>query len=185
MVDRKAAVFDPKQVTIGGDVIMGFVKNLLDFPYSQICRHLVAHDLLTTLAENGLSVPEELLSAITKANDEDAKEIIAKLEGHDVSVSSDADDVLTPENQSRLKDLEAIGIRLSPRDPSWRIGFEGTHMVSQILSEGETPDNSSAFCIVGNNVNDLVLDAFNFWSDDIADALNKMPDPQEHISPNF
>lgn len=56
----------------------GIIVQLLNFPYSQICRHSVALSLLSLIEEYGGNVSEELARAITDADDEKALDLMDK-----------------------------------------------------------------------------------------------------------
>lgn len=45
------------------------IVGLLKFPYLQICRHLVALELLSLLEKNGYEISEELAKYISKASE--------------------------------------------------------------------------------------------------------------------
>lgn len=49
--------------------IMTIVRGLLEFPYPQICRHLVAAELLAALDENGHPIEPGLIKATWEADD--------------------------------------------------------------------------------------------------------------------
>lgn len=52
--------------------IWRMIENAIKFPYPQICKHLVAADLLSLLEQYGVVVSEELAKAIVSADDEAA-----------------------------------------------------------------------------------------------------------------
>lgn len=54
------------------------VKNLLECPFPQICKHTVALGLLNILKDNGHNIPNSLLEAVVKAEDQMALDIISK-----------------------------------------------------------------------------------------------------------
>ena len=56
--------------------ILQMIERLMNFPCPQICRHLVASDLLSLLEEHGMQVSSELASAVVGANDEEAIKLI-------------------------------------------------------------------------------------------------------------
>lgn len=45
------------------------VRNLLEFPYPHVCRHLVADTILDILEQNGVQCPEGLREDVVKAKD--------------------------------------------------------------------------------------------------------------------
>jgi hypothetical protein len=57
-------------------VLETMIISLISFPYPQICKHLVACDLLSIIEEHGGDVPYELAQAIAQANDERALELL-------------------------------------------------------------------------------------------------------------
>lgn len=59
--------------------LLQLVEKLIDFPFPQICRHLVAHDLLQAMREAGAEIPDELIDAVTQAQDASAREQLAQL----------------------------------------------------------------------------------------------------------
>jgi hypothetical protein len=61
------------------DKLVVAIHNLLHLPFPQICRHLVALDLLSILEQHGATFPPELADAICRAKDEDALQLIPLL----------------------------------------------------------------------------------------------------------
>jgi len=59
--------------------LLNFVKRAIEFPYPQICKHMVAADLLSLLEERGLPIPEELAKAVVQADDETAIKLIDEI----------------------------------------------------------------------------------------------------------
>ena len=53
------------------------IRNAIAFPYSQICKHVVAADLLSVLEKHGVEVSKELADAVVSANDEEALTLLA------------------------------------------------------------------------------------------------------------
>jgi hypothetical protein len=49
--------------------ILRMIYNLMKFPFPQICRHLVATDLLSLLEKHGHPVSPELAKAVVQADD--------------------------------------------------------------------------------------------------------------------
>lgn len=62
---------------IPSPVVIEMVKNLLRFPFPQICRHLVAAELLGALEDAGCSVPDGAIAATFNAYDEEALELMS------------------------------------------------------------------------------------------------------------
>lgn len=62
-------------------VVLRMVRGLLEFPYPQICRHLVAAELLGALEAAGHLVNPELISATWNAYDLDALDLLKECEG--------------------------------------------------------------------------------------------------------
>lgn len=62
--------------------LLGYVKRALEFPFPQICKHMVAADLLSLLEERGLPIPDELAKAVVQADDETAIELIDEMMGN-------------------------------------------------------------------------------------------------------
>ena len=54
----------------------GRVERLVDYPFPQICRHVVAADFLEKLEELGEPVTAELAGAVVRAEDWDALELL-------------------------------------------------------------------------------------------------------------
>lgn len=61
--------------------VFEIIRNLLGFPYPQICRHLVALDLLSLLIEHGVNVDENLIKAVVSCDDIEALELLSKHKG--------------------------------------------------------------------------------------------------------
>ena len=59
--------------------LYGQIKRIIQFPRAQVCKHLVAADLLSMIEENGNSVSEELAAAIVGADDEEALRLLANV----------------------------------------------------------------------------------------------------------
>lgn len=66
-------------MTVPADRIVKAIEGLLRFPFPQVCRHLVAADLLSLLEECGASVSEELAHAVVRAEDEEALDLLPAL----------------------------------------------------------------------------------------------------------
>lgn len=64
---------------VPSEALLKLVRGLLDYPFPQVCRHLVAHDVLTIMKESGVEIPDELLRAVTHAKDDEAKQILEPL----------------------------------------------------------------------------------------------------------
>ena len=63
------------------ELILAFIRKLLEFPQGQICKHYVAIDLIDKLLVNNKSfnIPEELIKSIIDCDDETSINIINKL----------------------------------------------------------------------------------------------------------
>jgi hypothetical protein len=59
--------------------IYKIIKKLIEFPYSQICVHLVACDLLSLLESKGHPVDKELAKALVRAEDDVSLPLIEKM----------------------------------------------------------------------------------------------------------
>ncbi len=66
-------------MAVSDRALLALVEKLLDFPFPQICRHLVAHDLLQAMREAGAEIPDQLIDAVTQAQDTSAKQQLAEL----------------------------------------------------------------------------------------------------------
>jgi hypothetical protein len=66
----------------------------------------------------------------------------------------------------KIAALREIGLLVGNRDPKRNKGFAGKFMVAEPISNEEITE-SNAFCIVGNNLDELVNEAFDFFSLDI------------------
>lgn len=79
LLDGVAIVNDARKTetySVPADVAIEMVRRLLQFPYPQICRHLVAAELLAALKEAGHPVSAEALEATWNARDEEALELL-------------------------------------------------------------------------------------------------------------
>ena len=56
--------------------VLTLVRGAIKFPFPQVCKHLVALDLLNLLITKGYEVREELASAVVEARDEDALQLL-------------------------------------------------------------------------------------------------------------
>ena len=65
-----------KEEGIPASVVINMVRRLLNFPYPQVCRHLVAAELLGALKENGCPVDGALISAVFSGRDDEAIALI-------------------------------------------------------------------------------------------------------------
>lgn len=70
---------EPQTTGIPAPVVLTMIRRLLEFPYPQICRHLVAAELLAALVEHGHTMPEGLISATWNAHDEEALDLMKEL----------------------------------------------------------------------------------------------------------
>ena len=60
--------------------IMGLVKRYVEFPFPQICRHLVALELLSLLESKGHKLDTKMVAAVCNADaDDDDDETALKL----------------------------------------------------------------------------------------------------------
>lgn len=55
--------------TVPAAMVLEAVRGCLNFPFPQICRHLVACDLLEILGRVGYVIPDDLARAVVKADD--------------------------------------------------------------------------------------------------------------------
>ena len=70
---------DPKTtagVMIPASEILDLVRGAIQFPFAQVCKHLVACDLLELLERHGCRV-EGLIPAVVNADDERALELLS------------------------------------------------------------------------------------------------------------
>lgn len=58
--------------------IVTIIRGLLTFPFPQVCRHLVALNLLELLQEHGAVVPEDLARAVCRAEDAAALDALSR-----------------------------------------------------------------------------------------------------------
>lgn len=68
------------EIVLTVDDVLKMIRNLMKFPFPQICRHAVALDLISILEEKGWNPPNDLVKAVTRAWDDIALEELAKLE---------------------------------------------------------------------------------------------------------
>jgi hypothetical protein len=68
-----------KGSTVPANVLLKAVRNLLNFPYPQVCRHLIALELLSILEQHGTPIAPELATAVCQANDAEALTLLATL----------------------------------------------------------------------------------------------------------
>lgn len=59
----------PAAPTVPAAMVLEAVRGCLNFPFPQICRHLVACDLLEILERVGYVIPDDLARAVVKADD--------------------------------------------------------------------------------------------------------------------
>ena len=61
--------------------ILEIIRNLINFPYPQICVHLVSLDLLQLLIDNDAEIPDDLIKSVSLSSngDEESIEILNKL----------------------------------------------------------------------------------------------------------
>jgi hypothetical protein len=63
-------------VSLPLSVVLDEVRWLLQFPFPQVCRHLVAGRLLDQLERHGYPLTNDLARAVVRAEDENALEIL-------------------------------------------------------------------------------------------------------------
>lgn len=72
--------------------------------------------------------------------------------------------------------LEACGFKIGPRDPRGiNTNYPGAFMVAEDYEADELPteDGSNGpWCIVGDNLDDMIAQAFDVWFDDYEEAKN-------------
>ena len=67
-----------QQRPIEHEVLWVAIRRLMQFRFPQICRHLVALELLTILEQHGATIDPELATAITQADDWKALECMGE-----------------------------------------------------------------------------------------------------------
>ena len=65
--------------TISEKDIYSIITKLIEFPNGQICKHLVACNLLSMLDGNGFSLDEQLVKNIVDEEDEEALDILNEI----------------------------------------------------------------------------------------------------------
>ena len=67
--------------SVPASALFKLVEGCVKFPFPQVCRHLVALDLLSVMMEAGVEVPDELVKAISQSSggDEKAMEILLEM----------------------------------------------------------------------------------------------------------
>lgn len=62
------------------------------------------------------------------------------------------------EIQHKVMDLNASGYYIGPRDPNRNTAFKGKYMVCEheLLEAPPSPDAANGFCIVGDNLGELI-----------------------------
>lgn len=78
--------------------------------------------------------------------------------------------IIGAESRHKLEALQAIGLGLFPRNPARKRDFPGAWMVAQPLEEGEDATTTGAWCIVGDDTEALIREAFEFWEPEISEA---------------
>ncbi len=71
-----------KTVTVPADVLLRMAQKAIEFRYPQICKHLVASDILSMLEENGFPVTPDfcaLVKAVVNAEDDEALTLFNKM----------------------------------------------------------------------------------------------------------
>lgn len=83
--------------------------------------------------------------------------------------------ILSADLCDKLSALQGIGLDLFPRNPARNRDFSGAWMVAQPLEDGEDPATTGAWCIVGDQPDALIQEAFEVWQPEIADAMSAKP----------
>jgi hypothetical protein len=67
--------------------------------------------------------------------------------------------------EERIKELQTIGMFVGARDPNLNQAFSGRYMVAEPYEPGTVTEAASngPWCIVGDDLAELVNDAFNAW----------------------
>jgi hypothetical protein len=75
------------------------------------------------------------------------------------------DNTVSYEVFNMAKKLHEMGIYIGPRNPSRNTAFVGCYMVCHdITITGTTTDSGhGGFCIVGDDLSELVVDAYNYF----------------------
>ncbi len=61
-------------------MVLEAVRGCLSFPFPQVCRHLVAYDLLNILERVGYAIPPGLADAVVRADDATAQDALGQWE---------------------------------------------------------------------------------------------------------
>jgi hypothetical protein len=72
--------------------------------------------------------------------------------------------------EEKRRALEAYGFVIGPRDTRLNRRYPGAFMVADSYEDSETPteDGSNGpWCIVGDDLGDLITTAFSVWAEDI------------------
>jgi hypothetical protein len=59
--------------------LIKLMERMLNFPFPQICRHLVACDILELLEKYGAKISQDLARAVVRAEDEEALMLLREL----------------------------------------------------------------------------------------------------------
>lgn len=65
-----------KTVSVPAAQLYKMIEGLLKFPYPQICRHLVAGEILDLLERNGETISNALAKAVVEADDFEAIKLL-------------------------------------------------------------------------------------------------------------
>lgn len=69
----------------------------------------------------------------------------------------------------KIKALEAMGFIVGPRDPHLNRKYPGGFMVVESHEESELPTDDGSngpWCIVGDDLDELVEEAYRVWADE-------------------
>jgi hypothetical protein len=56
--------------------VFAFISKVISFPQPQMCKHLIAADLLSLLIKHGIEVSSDLAEAVVGADDETALRLL-------------------------------------------------------------------------------------------------------------
>mgnify|MGYP005874010531 CR=1 FL=1 len=59
--------------------LYALIKETIEFPQAEICKHYIAASLLNLLEQNGEPITVELAKSVVQADDEKTIEILSKL----------------------------------------------------------------------------------------------------------
>lgn len=78
--DEEIAATAPAAAMVPAAMVLEAVRGCLSFPFPQVCRHLVACDLLNILERVGYAVPPGLADAVVRADDATAQDALDQWE---------------------------------------------------------------------------------------------------------